>query len=108
MNTLKRENVEAGNSNTRTYITGFILAVLLTAFAFSFVLLKGISTRVAVSGILITSVIQLLVHLHFFLHLNRSSAARWNILSLVFTSILLIIFIGGTIWIMFTLNRRMM
>jgi cytochrome o ubiquinol oxidase operon protein cyoD len=107
MKTIKSDNVQSGHMNTRTYITGFILAVLLTAMAFSFVMIEGLSNSVAISGILITAVIQMLVHLHFFLHLDRSSANRWNILSLVFTVLLLIIFIGGTIWVMFTLNQRM-
>jgi len=108
MNTFISDNGQAGNIKPRTYITGFILAVLLTVIAFSFVLLKGISSKVAVSGIIVAAVIQMLVHLHFFLHLDRSSSARWNLLSLVFTLILLIIFIGGTIWVMCTLNQRMM
>jgi cytochrome o ubiquinol oxidase subunit IV len=108
MKTKKSNNAQSGHMNTRTYVTGFILAVLLTAIAFSFVMIGGVSKGVAISGILVAAVFQMLVHLHFFLHLDRSSATRWNILSLVFTVLLLFIFIGGTIWVMFTLNQRMM
>jgi cytochrome o ubiquinol oxidase operon protein cyoD len=108
MKTKKSNNAQSGHMHTRTYVTGFILAVLLTAIAFSFVLIEGVPKGVAISGILVAAVFQMLVHLHFFLHLDRSSTTRWNILSLVFTVLLLFIFIGGTIWVMFTLNQRMM
>jgi cytochrome o ubiquinol oxidase subunit IV len=55
-----------------------------------------------------TAIIQILVHLHYFLHLDTSSAARWNILVLLFTLLIMILFVGGTIWIMHNLNYRMM
>jgi cytochrome o ubiquinol oxidase subunit IV len=52
--------------------------------------------------------VQILVHLHFFLHLDGSSAARWNVTALVFTILILALYVGGTLWIMFNLNSRMM
>jgi cytochrome o ubiquinol oxidase operon protein cyoD len=46
--------------------------------------------------------------LHYFLHLDTSSAARWNVLALIFTFLIMILFVGGTLWIMSNLNYRMM
>lgn len=92
----------------KTYITGFILAFILTAIAFSLVLIKGISHKFAIAGIIVVAILQMLVHLYYFLHLDRSSTARWNIIALAFTFLLFIIFIGGTVWVMYTLNLRMM
>ena len=59
-------------------------------------------------GLLGAAVVQMLVHLHYFLHLDRSSSARWNVLALLFTLLIMFIFVGGSIWIMFDLNYRMM
>ena len=51
---------------------------------------------------------QILVHLHYFLHLDVSSEKRWNVLALLFTFSIMTIFVGGTLWVMYTLNYRMM
>jgi cytochrome o ubiquinol oxidase operon protein cyoD len=48
------------------------------------------------------------VHLHYFLHLDTSSTARWNVLAIIFTLIIMVLFVGGTLWIMYNLNYRMM
>jgi cytochrome o ubiquinol oxidase operon protein cyoD len=108
MDSKNNENTEQGHVKIRTYITGFILAVVLTAISFSCVLFEGISPLIAAAGLIVFAVVQMLVHLHYFLHLDRTSTMRWNVLALSFTAILLIIFIGGTIWVMYTLNSRMM
>jgi cytochrome o ubiquinol oxidase subunit IV len=108
MSISKNTGIETGNVKTVTYITGLILAIVLTVISFSMIFIDGIPRKLAMSGIIISAILQMLVHLHYFLHLDRSSANRWNLLTLAFTALLLFIFIGGTIWIMFTLNSRMM
>ena len=104
----EEQHTEQVNITTKGYITGFILAMILTALSFSLVMVKGINRHTAMAAIFIAAMVQMLVHLRYFLHLDRSSAARWNILVLVFTAVLLFIFIGGTLWVMYTLNSRMM
>jgi cytochrome o ubiquinol oxidase subunit IV len=59
-------------------------------------------------GIFAAAVVQILVHLHYFLHLDRSSAQRWNLMTLLFTLMVMTIFIGGSLWIMLDLHSRMM
>ncbi|MEJ2726659.1 MAG: cytochrome C oxidase subunit IV family protein, partial [Deltaproteobacteria bacterium] len=59
-------------------------------------------------AVIAAAVVQMLVHLHYFLHLNRSSAQRWNVLALLFTVLILCLFVGGSLWIMYNLNYRMM
>ena len=61
----------------------------------------------ALFGILGAAVAQILVHMHYFLHLDTSSTARWNVLALLFTVLIIILFVGGSLWIMFNLNDRM-
>ncbi|MFC0877395.1 cytochrome o ubiquinol oxidase subunit IV [Saccharicrinis sp. FJH2] len=93
---------------TKKYILGFILAFLLTGTSFLLAATGMVSKQIIIAGILIAAVAQMLVHLHFFLHLDTSSGARWNVYSLLFAFLLIAFFIGGTIWVMFTLNQRMM
>lgn len=108
MNTSKNKGIETGNVKTATYIKGLIIAVALTVVSFSMIYIDGIPRKFAIAGIIIAAILQMLVHLHYFLHLGRSSAKRWNLLTIALTAILLFIFIGGTIWIMYTLKSRMM
>ena len=92
----------------KSYLTGFILSLILTAIPFSLVMSGASSPQAALAGIFGAGAVQILVHLHYFLHLNTSSAARWNVLALVFTILIMILFVGGTLWFMYTLNYRMM
>jgi cytochrome o ubiquinol oxidase operon protein cyoD len=91
-----------------TYLTGFILALILTGIPFGFVMSGAFSTWAMIIAIFGAGVVQIVVHLHYFLHLDTSSAARWNVAALVFTIVILTLFVGGSLWIMWTLNYRMM
>jgi cytochrome o ubiquinol oxidase operon protein cyoD len=102
------EKTEKNKINARVYMTGFILAVVLTIISFALVMSKISTRHIVIEGLIVAAISQMLVHLHYFLHLDRSSSARWNVLALVFTGLLLFIFVGGTIWVMYTLNSRMM
>jgi len=100
----------AGESHgsLRGYATGFVLSLILTAIPFSMVMSGSLSKSAAVSGIFIAAAIQVLVHLHYFLHMDRSSSQRWNLMTFVFTALVMAIFIGGSLWIMIDLHYRMM
>lgn len=108
MNDTHDQNMGAGHITNKGYITGFVLALLLTIISFGLVMTDIVSRQVAVIGLFVAAVAQMLVHLHYFLHLDRSSAQRWNVLAIAFTGILLFIFVAGTIWVLYTLNSRMM
>jgi len=97
-----------GRGSLKSYLTGFILSLIWTAIPFSLVMSGAWSPQATLAGIFGAGVVQILVHLHYFLHLDASSAARWNVAALVFTILIMILFVGGTLWIMWTLNYRMM
>jgi cytochrome o ubiquinol oxidase operon protein cyoD len=44
----------------------------------------------------------------YFLHLNSKAEGGWTILSLMFSAVLLIIMLIGSIWVMFHLNTNRM
>jgi len=102
------DSTGAGRGNLKSYTTGFVCSVVLTAISFVFVM-SGIPSRpLVLSTIILAAIAQILVHLHYFLHLESSSTARWNILALVFTLLIMVLFVGGSLWIMHSLNYRMM
>ena len=92
---------------TPAHITGFVLAVLLTVIPFAAVGLKLLAPQTTILVIAIAAIVQIIVHLRFFLDVRiKSDRPRANI-SLVFAVVLLFIMIGGTIWIMTDLAFRM-
>ena len=108
MNHAQIDSTGASRGSFRSYATGFILSIVLTAIAFALVMSGALSRSAALLGLVGAALVQILGHLHYFLHLDTSSAARWNILALVFTLWIMTLFVGGTIWIMYNLNYRMM
>jgi cytochrome o ubiquinol oxidase operon protein cyoD len=91
-----------------SYIVGFVLSVVLTAAAFG-VVLKGVWTgEAAIIAIAVLALVQIVVHLVFFLHMNASSAQRWNVMAFGFTVLTAIILIGGSVWIMHNVGMNMM
>jgi len=108
MNRAQVDSAGASRGSFRSYATGFILAIVLTLLAFALVMSGALSRSATLFAIFGAAIVQILVHLHYFLHLDGSSAARWNVLALLFTLLILFLFIGGTLWIMVNLYYRMM
>ncbi|MEJ2691028.1 MAG: cytochrome o ubiquinol oxidase subunit IV [Deltaproteobacteria bacterium] len=108
MDQTKTDSLGAAQGSQRSYSAGFVLSVLLTAIAFGLVMQGTLSRRLVLVGIFAAAVLQILVHLHYFLHLNTSSAARWNVLALLLTVLIMTLFVGGTLWIMYHLNYRLL
>ena len=79
-----------------------------SAIAFGLVLNGLLPRRATLLGILAAAVLQILVHLRYFLHLGTSPSKRWNLMTLLFTALIMAIFIGGSLWIMVNLHYRMM
>ena len=92
----------------RTYLIGFVLALVLTAIPFGLVYFKLLPATWTIGGIAIAAVVQIMVHLRFFLHINFRHTPGENILALCFTALLILIMVGGSLWIMFDLHYRMM
>ena len=91
-----------------SYLTGFVLALVLTLIPFGLVAADVLPRTSALIVIAIAALVQVLVHLRYFLHLNLSTTPRANILAIAFAAVLIFIMVGGSLWIMFDLNERMM
>jgi cytochrome o ubiquinol oxidase operon protein cyoD len=90
------------------YLRGFILSLILTAIAFVFALSGALSTTETMVAIAVLAVVQILVHLFYFLHMNGSSEQRWNVMAFAFTVVTVAIVVGGTLWVMYNANKNMM
>ncbi|AZS81371.1 MULTISPECIES: cytochrome o ubiquinol oxidase subunit IV [Achromobacter] len=99
----------ASHGTVKSYVTGFILAAILTAIPFWLVMDRVFeSSRTTALIILAFAMVQIVVHLVYFLHMDTKSESGWNMLALIFTLVLVVITLSGSIWIMYHLNANMM
>jgi cytochrome o ubiquinol oxidase subunit IV len=92
----------------RAYLVGLALAGVLTAGSFylSYTgLVYGPGVPVA---LIVFAVAQMGVHLVFFLHLTTSPDNINNAMALAFGVLIVVLVIGGTLWIMAHMNANMM
>jgi cytochrome o ubiquinol oxidase operon protein cyoD len=100
---------EAGHGSLKGYVTGFVLAVILTAIPF-WLVMGGVLPSARVTGFVVMgfAVVQMVVHMVYFLHMNTRAEGGWTMLALLFTLVLVVITIAGSLWIMFHLDNNMM
>ncbi|AGH49549.1 MULTISPECIES: cytochrome o ubiquinol oxidase subunit IV [Sphingomonadales] len=98
-----------GHGTLRDYVTGFILAAILTAIPFWLVMTDALGdnqlTALVIMGF---AVAQVVVHMIYFLHMNARSEGGWTIMALIFTIVLVVIALTGSLWVMYHLNTNMM
>ena len=92
----------------RPYLIGIVLALILTAVPFGLVYAGALPRQTLLIVIAVFAVIQILVHLRFFLHIDLRTTPRENLIALAFAAVLIFIMVGGSLWIMFDLYHRMM
>ena len=107
--TVNEEEEKKGQSEwdcaLRNYIVGLVLSLLFTGSAFWIVHVKWIDSP---EMILTLALLQFIAQLIFFLHLGKESKEHWNLIVFGFASLVVIIVLFGTLWIMFGLNERVM
>ncbi|PWE56991.1 cytochrome o ubiquinol oxidase subunit IV [Metarhizobium album] len=100
---------EAGHGTFRSYVTGFILSVILTAIPFWLVMAGVFESRLVTAALVMGfGAIQIVVHMIYFLHMNTKSEGGWTMLALIFTLLLVAIALAGSLWVMHHLNVNMM
>jgi len=94
-------------SELRGYLTGFCLALILTLIPFALIVwdVFEYSTTLIVLGVF--ALVQILVHLRFFLHIDLTRQKREDLQLILFSTLLLVMMAIGTVWIMGNLATRM-
>ena len=90
------------------YVVGLGLAVLLTATSF-FVAGTHLVWEPSIPvAIVVLAIAQMGVHLVFFLHITTGPDNTNNVMALAFGVLIVVLVIGGSLWIMANLNHNMM
>ena len=99
----------AAHGTIRGYMIGFVLSVVLTAIPFLLAMRDfGITPQMTAFLIMGFAVVQIVVHMIYFLHMNTHSEGGWNMLALIFTVVITVIMLAGSLWVMYHLNTNMM
>ena len=99
----------ADHGSLRSYTIGFVLAVILTAIPFWLVMTKAIEKSSTMGIVLLgLAAVQIVVHMIYFLHMNSKSEGGWTMLALIFTIMVVVIMLAGSLWVMYHLNNNMM
>lgn len=101
------EDTGATYGSRKSYVIGFMSSIILTIIAFYLVITAAFPPKtlyIIISGL---AIVQLFVQLIFFLHVNTHSKSAWNLLSLVFTLVVVLILVIGSLWIMYNLYDLM-
>lgn len=89
-----------------SYLWGIGLALVLTLLPFALVYWAALPRFPALVVIGVFALLQMVVHFRFFLHI-RFSENRDDLQLILFSTLLLVIMVAGTIWIMASLALRM-
>jgi cytochrome o ubiquinol oxidase operon protein cyoD len=104
------EYVEGGGIASRVlgYLVGLGLAILLTGTSF-FVAGTDLVWQPSIPvALVVLAIAQMGVHLVFFLHITTGPDNTNNVLALAFGVLIVLLVIGGSLWIMANLNHNMM
>ena len=67
----------------------------------------GFTAETVLAAILVLAVVQVFVHIVYFLHMDRSAEQRWNVVAFAFTVMILVIVVSGSVWIMHNATSNM-
>ena len=91
-----------------TYVVGYGLALALTLVAFALVYWRWAPPATALGIVFGLALVQILVHSRCFLHVTLHGPARDDLQLILFSTMIVLLMVGGTLVVLFNLRMRMM
>jgi cytochrome o ubiquinol oxidase subunit IV len=102
-------HTEPAHGSKSSLWSGSILSIILTVIPFWLVMSGALENATAITVIIFAlAIVQIIVHVVCFLHVDSRAENGWTLLAFIFTAIIVIITIVGTIWVMYNMNLNMM
>lgn len=92
----------------RTYAIGYVLALALTAAAFALVRWPSLASGTTFALVLALALVQMVVHFRCFLHVTLAKSARDDLQLILFSGLIIVLMVAGTLVILANLHGRMM
>ncbi len=97
-----------GGKVIASYVIGFVFSLAITLLAYWLTVTGQLSHNTALVVLIILALIQFAVQVACFLHLGGKDSSGERLFILAGACLVVLILVSGSIWIMFTLNSRMM
>ncbi|MFY8326553.1 cytochrome o ubiquinol oxidase subunit IV [Pseudoalteromonas sp. ZZD1] len=99
----------ATHGSVKDYLIGFVLSIILTIIPFWAVLSGSLSKPTTFACIVMMAIVQIWVHLKYFLHLNfKTEDGKASSLSFIFSALIIVMVVGLSVWIIYESNAMMM
>ncbi|WP_417527737.1 cytochrome o ubiquinol oxidase subunit IV [Marinomonas shanghaiensis] len=96
------------HGSVKSYLTGFIWSVILTGIPFWMVMTEAFDKGPTYITIVLLAVVQIFVHLKYFLHLNFSEQGKLDTYSFIFAAVIIVMVVALSVWIIYASNAMMM
>jgi cytochrome o ubiquinol oxidase subunit IV len=103
---LSNTPISSHRAELAPYFVGVVLALVLTAIPFGLVAARTLSPKQTFAVIAAAAMTQVVVHLRYFLHLDFKPLSQNKLIALCFAAVVLLMLVGGALWIMFDLFYR--
>ena len=91
-----------------TYLIGYISALALTGVAFAAVKWFRFDGATSLGIVLGLALVQMIVHFRYFLHISLARSARDDLRLILFSTLIVVLMVSGTLVILLNLHARMM
>ncbi len=108
MNTPLEQPKGALKGTLSSYVSGFTLSLALTLAAYFFTADHLFRPAILIPVLICLALAQTLAQLIFFFHLAKETKPRWNLFVFLMMAFIIVIIVGGSLWIMYSLDERMM
>lgn len=103
------EHHDESHGSVKSYLIGFVLSVILTAIPFYMVMSGDFSKMTTLWSIVTLAIVQIWVHLKYFLHLSfKTEDGRTSTFSFLFSALIIVMVVGLSVWIIYESNAMMM
>lgn len=91
----------------RRYAAGLLAALCFTYAIYLITTQHALEGAVLAGVLLVIAIAQLVVQMVVFLHIFDETKPRWTLWSLVYSVIMMMIVVIGSLWVMYNLNYNM-
>ncbi|HEY5338326.1 MAG TPA: cytochrome C oxidase subunit IV family protein [Rhizomicrobium sp.] len=103
-----RGSDDSRRADIRTYVIGYLLALMLTGAAFAIVYWPTLASATTLAVVLGLALVQMAVHFRFFLHISLGKSSREDLQLILFSALIVILMVSGTLVVLLNLRARMM
>ncbi|MCH9631685.1 MAG: Cytochrome bo(3) ubiquinol oxidase subunit 4 [Chlamydiae bacterium] len=96
------------NKNLKAPIISFAVSIALTLVVYYFAVVNFLDIKQLMFTLIGLGVVQTIVQLVFFFQIADEQKPRWNLMTLLFTVMVIIIIVGGSMWIMSNIDYNLM